>query len=97
MTAEEYRGELFNISQDMDKTRAAISGLYHAFDELLDLSEESVRSIIGLISDNIDLQHNHIERILDGKCTIRNVRPAGLRPPELWEQVHAEKATNATQ
>jgi hypothetical protein len=95
MTAEEYRNALSEIHHDMSRASAAISGLYGSFNSIIDFSHESARALIRLISDDIDRQSDHIERLLEGKCTIRDADPAALRPPELWEQTHTQKATNA--
>lgn len=93
MTAKKYRETLLEIHSDMSRTNTAIAGLLHAFESLLDFSEESVRAIIRLISDDMELQCDHVQRALEGKCPIRSAAPGALRPPEKWDQIHAEKPT----
>lgn len=95
MTAKEYRETLLEIHHDIGRTKAVISGLHHAFESLLDFSEDSVKAIIRLVSDDIGLQYDHIGRILGGKYPIRGAAPEALRPPEKWEQIHAEKSINS--
>lgn len=97
MTEKEYKDALNGIHSDISRASAAMAALYCSFDSIISFSHESASAIIRLISDDIDRQRDHIERLLEGKCPIRDACPSALRPPELWERIHDEKTTNAPQ
>lgn len=96
MTPEKYREELLEIHYDITRTRDVISALHHTFEEIIDFSPDSVHAIIRLISDDIGMQCDHINRILEGKCSIRHADPSELRPPVEREKAHTNSNNQNT-
>lgn len=89
MTQEKaFRSEICNAVKDLATITHALSGLELAYDTLNNCSDEAVLSIIRIISNDLSSLHDHFNRLLDDRCTIRELKWELLRADEETEQIH---------
>lgn len=89
--AEYHQGQLYETLYSLGKVNAVLGAVHASFNELNNFSEETVRSIIGLVFDDLVSLHDDIQRHLEGRCGVRGSACATLRPSQQWEDVYVRE------